>query len=222
MKSNIMNVHKISIAIDGPAGAGKSTIAKLIAKTMNLTYIDTGAMYRAITFKILRDHVDLSNEATLIDLLRHTKIDIVNGDILLDNSLITDKLRTPEINQYVSKVAQISVIREKMVELQRHIAMNRSVIMDGRDIGTTVLPNATYKFFITASIEERAQRRYNELCIKGFDQDLLEVQAEIEKRDKLDTERTISPLRKDENAILVDTTGLSIQEVIDKILSYIK
>ncbi|MBB6216681.1 cytidylate kinase [Anaerosolibacter carboniphilus] len=217
-----MSLNKISIAIDGPAGAGKSTIAKLIARTMNLTYIDTGAMYRAITFKILRDRIDLSNEIKLLDFLNQTKIDIVNGEILLDDLLITEKLRTPEINHYVSNIAQIPIVRKKMVELQRRIAANHNVIMDGRDIGTTVLPNATHKFFITASIEERAQRRYNELCIKGFHQDLQEVQAEIEQRDKIDTERTISPLKKHENAILIDTTGMTIEEVTDKILSYIK
>ncbi len=217
-----MDIKKISIAIDGPAGAGKSTIAKLIAKTMNLTYIDTGAMYRALTFKILRDAVDLSDETKLLDFLDQTKIEIVNGEILLDGFLIAEMLRTPEINHYVSKVAQIAVVRDKMVELQRSIAMDHNVIMDGRDIGTTVLPHATYKFFITASIEERAQRRYNELCVKGFHQDLLEVQAEIDQRDKIDSERKVSPLKRHENAILIDTTGLTIEEVTDKILSLIK
>ncbi|KXG76855.1 (d)CMP kinase [Thermotalea metallivorans] len=217
-----MNLKNISIAIDGPAGAGKSTIAKLIAKAIHFTYIDTGAMYRAITLKILQEHIDWKDEIQLKKLLDHTKIDIIQGNVFLDNRLVTEELRSPMINRCVSDVAKIPLIREKMVELQRKIASDKNVIMDGRDIGTTVLPNATYKFFVTASLEERAKRRYNELQEKGFPQSLEEVKLEIQQRDKIDSERKVSPLRKHEDAIFIDTTGMTVEEVIDKILSYIK
>ncbi|QEK13618.1 (d)CMP kinase [Crassaminicella thermophila] len=211
----------ISIALDGPAGAGKSTIAKIIAKAKKLTYIDTGAMYRAITLKILRYGKNVQEEQ-IKKILSDSKIDIDGNDIFLDGKLVTEEIRKPEVSNFVSHVAKISFVRMKMVELQRKIAANKNVIMDGRDIGTYVLPNATYKFFLTASIDERAKRRFTELKEKGFNVTFEEVKNEMEKRDKIDTEREFAPLRQAEDAIVIDTTGKCIQEVVDEILYYLK
>ncbi|QZY56889.1 (d)CMP kinase [Crassaminicella profunda] len=215
-------MKNISIALDGPAGAGKSTIAKIIAKHKNLTYIDTGAMYRAIALKILRKGIDVNKEKSVQDILLVSNIDLEGNDIFLDGNLVTEEIRTPKVNNFVSHVAKISSVRMKMVELQRNIAANKNVIMDGRDIGTYVIPNATYKFYLTASIEERAKRRFVELRDKGFDTTLEIVKEEIKNRDKMDTEREFAPLKKAEDAIEVDTTGKYIQDVVNEILQYLK
>jgi cytidylate kinase len=215
-------MKNISIAIDGPAGAGKSTIAKRIAKISNLVYIDTGAMYRAIALKILREKIDIQNTKEVSKLLSETKIDIDEVNIFLDGKLVTHEIRKPDVNNFVSYVARIGIVRKKMVELQRKIALNKNVIMDGRDIGTTVLPNATYKFFLTASIEERARRRYEELIAKGFSTTLHDVKEEIQTRDQIDIQRNIAPLRQSDDALLIDTTEKSIDDVVDEILSYLK
>lgn len=215
-------MKNIAIALDGPAGAGKSTIAKEIAKSRNLVYIDTGAMYRAVTLKILNLDIALENTDAINDILCDIEIDLDENDIYLDKKCVTNEIRTPEINSTVSPVAKIAQVREKMVQLQREIADNKDVIMDGRDIGTFVLLNANYKFYLTASIEERAHRRFLELSEKGFDMTLDQVKKDIAIRDKNDSEREISPLRKAEDAIEVDSTNKSIQEVIKEILSYLK
>ena len=215
-------MKNIAIALDGPAGAGKSTIAKEIAKSKKLVYIDTGAMYRAVTLRILNLSISLEDTNAIKDILCDIKIDLDENDIYLDKKCVTNEIRTPEINSAVSQVAKIAQVREKMVQLQREIADNKSVIMDGRDIGTFVLLNANYKFYLTASIEERAQRRFLELSKKGFDMTLDQVKKDIETRDKTDSEREISPLRKAEDAIEVDSTNKSIEEVIKEILSYLK
>ncbi|MCT4618732.1 MAG: (d)CMP kinase [Marinisporobacter sp.] len=215
-------MKNISIALDGPAGAGKSTIAKIIAKYKNLTYIDTGAMYRAIALKILRVGINVDQEKSIQDVLESSNIDLEGNDIFLDAQLVIEEIRTPEVNNFVSHVAKIPLVRMKMVELQRNIAENKNVIMDGRDIGTFVIPNATYKFYLTASIEERAKRRFIELRNKGFDTTFEIVKEEIKNRDKMDTEREFAPLRKAEDAIEIDTTGKSIQNVVDEILNYLK
>ncbi|MBF8984490.1 (d)CMP kinase [Lutibacter sp. B2] len=211
-----------SIALDGPAGAGKSTIAKEIAKLKNLIYIDTGAMYRAVTLKILNAGISLENTDAINDILCDIGIDLDENDIYLDKKCVTNEIRTPEINNTVSQVAKIAQVREKMVQLQRQIADNKDVIMDGRDIGTFVLINANYKFYLTASIKERAHRRFLELSEKGFDMTLDQVEKDIAARDKNDSEREISPLRKAEDAIEIDSTNKPIQEVIKEILSYLK
>ncbi|MCT4604957.1 MAG: (d)CMP kinase [Marinisporobacter sp.] len=215
-------MKNISIALDGPAGAGKSTIAKIIAKHKNLTYIDTGAMYRAIALKILREGIDVDQEKSIQDVLGVSNIDLEGNDIFLDEHLVTEEIRTPKVNNFVSHVAKIPLVRMKMVELQRNIAANKNVIMDGRDIGTFVIPNATYKFYLTASIEERARRRFIELKDKGFDTTFEIVKEEIKNRDKMDTEREFAPLRKAEDAIEIDTTGKSIQDVVAEILHCLK
>lgn len=215
-------MKNISIALDGPAGAGKSTIAKIIANLKTLTYIDTGAMYRAIALKILNVGINIQEEEKIKEVLSKSKIDIEGNDILLDGKVVTSDIRSPQVNNFVSHVAKIPFVRIKMVDLQRKIALNKNVIMDGRDIGTYVMPNATYKFYLTASIEERAQRRFIELKNKNVEITLEEVKNGIRNRDKNDMEREFAPLKKAEDAIEIDTTGKSIQKVVDEILDYLK
>ncbi|RKD27707.1 cytidylate kinase [Caminicella sporogenes DSM 14501] len=211
----------LSIAIDGPAGAGKSTIAKKIALLKNLVYIDTGAMYRAFTLKLINKNIPLDNYDLIKEVLKDTEIDIVDGKIYLDNVNVSSEIRKPIINKNVSQIASIPFVREFLVKLQRKIAENNNVIMDGRDIGTKVLPDAKYKFFLTASIEERAKRRYKELKEKGYKCSLKDVIDEIANRDKMDSERKVDPLKKADDAILIDTTGKTIEKVINEILSMI-
>ncbi len=212
----------ISIAIDGPAGAGKSTIAKRIAKVKNILYIDTGAMYRAITLKLLENKIDPDDKEKVELVLEDTKIQFLNGNIYLDEVNVNEEIRSPKINENVSKVAALPSVRNALVKLQRKIAENTDVIMDGRDIGTRVLPYAKFKFFLTASIEERAKRRYIELREKGYDKSYEDVVSEIVKRDKMDTERELDPLKMADDAILVDTTGKNIDEVIKMIIGHIE
>ncbi|MCG8538727.1 MAG: (d)CMP kinase [Clostridia bacterium] len=213
---------KVTIAIDGPAGAGKSTIAKRIAELKNLLYIDTGAMYRAITLKLLNNNVAIHDKDRIKTILENTNIEFIEGSIFLDDIRVDDEIREPRINENVSEVSAIPLIRETLVGLQRKIAENNNVVMDGRDIGTRVLPDAKYKFFLTASIGERAERRYEELVKKGYGCNYEEVVKEITKRDKIDSERVLDPLQKAEDAILVDTTGKNIAEVIDIIMDEMK
>ncbi|WP_432664863.1 (d)CMP kinase [Wukongibacter baidiensis] len=214
-------MDKVSIAIDGPAGAGKSTIAKRIAEAKEILYIDTGAMYRAITLKLLNTNVSLDNNEMVSKTLESTTIEFKEGNIYLDGINVNEEIRRPNINENVSAVAAMSCVRKTLVDIQRKIAENNDVIMDGRDIGTRVLPSAKYKFFLTASVEERARRRYVELTEKGYKLNYEDVAKEIAKRDKMDTERELDPLRQAEDAILVDTTGKSIDEVIDTIIKRI-
>ena len=211
----------ITIAIDGPSGAGKSTIAKKVAEKLSVEYIDTGAMYRAVGYKVSSLGLDLTDEQALRDMLADTDIDFVSGDIILDGVCVNDKIRTSEISQMASKVSALGPVREKLVELQRGMGKKKSVIMDGRDIGTNVLTDATYKFFMTASAEERAKRRYDELIAKGENITFEQVLEDINTRDKNDMERELNPLRKADDAIEVDTTGLSIDEVTEVILKNI-
>lgn len=210
------------VAIDGPSGAGKSTIAKAVAKELGIDYIDTGAMYRAIGYKMREEHVDAEDTATLVRMLEHTDIDFVNGDIILDGNVVNDKIRTPEISQRASICSALPDVRKKLVELQRAMGEKKSVIMDGRDIATNVLKDAQYKFFLTATAEERADRRYKELVEKGQNVSYEDVLSDIKKRDHNDMTRKLNPLRKADDALEVDTTGLSIEEVIDHILKEIR
>jgi len=214
-------VNKVSIAIDGPAGAGKSTIAKRIADIKNILYIDTGAMYRAITLKLLNDRISFDNKEMIEETLKDTKIQFVDGSIFLDDIDVSEEIRKPKINENVSRVAALACVRNALVRLQREIAQDNDVIMDGRDIGTRVLPEASFKFFLTASIEERAKRRHIEFKKNGYEIGYEEVVEEIIKRDKMDSERKLDPLRKAEDAILVDTTGKKINEVVDIMIKMI-
>ena len=213
---------KIRIAIDGPSGAGKSTIAKIVSKRLGIDYIDTGAMYRAIGYKIVRDHIDPDDRGALNNMLSHTDIDFSEGNIVLDGEMINDRIRTPEISKIASKVSALSEVREKLVTLQRKMGQAKSVVMDGRDIGTNVLVDAEFKFFMTASAEERAKRRWLELSEKGETADIKEVEADIIQRDYNDSTRKLNPLSKANDAIELDTTGLSIDQVVQRILEVVK
>lgn len=212
---------KIHIAIDGPAGAGKSTIAKLLSERLGITYMDTGAMYRALTWKLLKKSVDLNDEKLVADIAKDTVMQINQEDIVLDGQTLKDEIRETIVNQNVSEVARIAEVREILVDLQRKMSQDISIVMDGRDIGTHVLPNADYKIFLTASIDERAKRRVLELNEKGFKTNIEDIKEGIEHRDKIDTERKASPLKPAEDAIIVDSTSKSIDTVIDELMNIV-
>ena len=216
-------MKKLAIAIDGPAGAGKSTIAKLVANKLGYIYIDTGAMYRAVAWKTLQSAEPVTDERILqvsadIDIALRLK-DGGGIVVVVDGREITTELRTPEVTAIVSQVAMLGPVREKMVVLQRKIAEDGGIVMDGRDITSHVLPNADIKIFMTASIEERARRRGKEMEEKGYKVDYKEMEADIARRDKLDSERKVSPLIKTEDSVLLDTTGMSIEEVTEAIIN---
>lgn len=195
------------IAVDGPAGAGKSTIAKIVAKKLNINYIDTGAMYRAVTYKCLKSGIDVNNEKEVIQTAENSDIDFKDNNIYLDKEVINEEIRTIEVSNNVSNVAKIKEVRQLMVEVQRKIGMKSSVILDGRDIGSYVFPNADYKFFLVATPEERGNRRYKELCNKGYNTTLEEVIEDIIRRDEIDSNREFAPLVKANDALEIDTTG---------------
>ena len=214
--------NKIRIALDGPSGAGKSTIAKKIANELNIDYIDTGAMYRAIAYKLkVKGDVNLEDEAELRQVLDSTLIDFDKGSTLLDGQVVNDEIRTPEATKMASLCSAIPAVREKLVALQRKMGQEKSVVMDGRDIATNVLKDAEYKFFMTASAEERADRRYKEMMAKGMDASYEEVLNDIIQRDHNDMTRELNPLRKADDAIEIDTTGMNIDEVVEAIIGRI-
>lgn len=218
-----MNNNPITIAIDGPAAAGKSTVAKIVAHKLAYMYIDTGAMYRALTLKALRNSVSLSDEEGLQQLLEETDIQLTQGKegqlVHLDGRDVTSDIRSKEVTNHVSQVAKHPSVREKMVQRQRALAANRGVVMDGRDIGTQVLPKAELKFFFNASVEERAKRRHEENLKRGFPSDISQLKREIEERDLLDSKRKVAPLIKAEDAIEIDTTSMTIEDVVHFILN---
>lgn len=212
----------IRIAIDGPGGAGKSTIAKQVARALDIDYIDTGAMYRAVAYKLIRDNIDMHDEAALAAMLEATDIDFSGGKTILDGEDISDRIRTQEISRKASECSALAPVRAKLVELQKKMGSTKSVIMDGRDIGTVVLKDAELKIYLTASAEERAERRYKELLLKGEDISYEKVLADMQERDYNDMHREITPLRKADDAIELDTTGMSIDEVTEYILRKVK
>jgi CMP/dCMP kinase len=216
---------RINIAIDGPAAAGKSTVAKMIAKRLSYIYIDTGAMYRALTYRALQQGIELGDEQALISLLKNTYIELRpshEGQLVLVNGEdVTNVIRNKEVTNAVSLVAKHPLVREEMVARQRALAKNGGVVMDGRDIGTHVLPNAEVKVFLKASVEERARRRHKENIARGFPSDLETLKKEIARRDQLDSEREVAPLKKAEDAIEIDTTSLSIEEVVERIMEIV-
>ena len=214
-------MNNLVIAVDGPAGAGKSTIAKIIAKKLNINYIDTGAMYRAITYKCLKNNVNINNEEEVIKITQNTDIDFKDNNIYLDKNIVNEEIRTIEVSNNVSNVAKIKEVRHLMVDVQREIGKRNSVILDGRDIGSYVFPNADYKFYLIATPNERGMRRFKELKEKGYDTSLEEIIKDIIKRDEIDSNREFAPLVKAEDAIEIDTTGKSIDEVVDFVLSKI-
>lgn len=214
-------MKKLVVAIDGPAGAGKSTVAQLAAKELGYTYIDTGAMYRAVAWKVLQQGGEVTDEKILA-VVSDIDVDLSyeNGKttVRVDGQDVTSEIRTPEVNHIVSKVAALGPVREKMVDLQRKMAERGGVLMDGRDIATNVLPGADVKIYLTASIAERANRRYKELREKGLAVDLADIEHDIAARDKADMEREISPLVQADDATLLDTTGMTIPEVVARII----
>lgn len=215
--------ENISIAIDGPSGAGKSTIAKIVAERLSFEYIDTGAMYRALTLKVLNENLDPSSKGDVLKVLKDTHIDFKDNHIYLDGENVDQAIRQNIINKNVSYIAKIPEVREDLVSMQRELARTKSVIMDGRDIGTVVLADADYKIFITASIDERSRRRFKELRDKGdknisFDQ----VKEEMIRRDEIDSNREHSPLRQAKDAYLLDNTDKDIEECVEEIISIVK
>ena len=211
-------MKNIIIAVDGPAGAGKSTIAK----KLNINYIDTGAMYRAVTLKCLQNNIDIKDEQAVIEMAKKTSIDFRDNNIYLDSKIVNDEIRTVEVSQNVSDVAKIKEVRYLMVDLQREIGKNNAVILDGRDIGSYVFPNADYKFFLVATPEERGKRRYIELKEKGYEGTLEDIINDIIRRDEIDSNREFAPLVKAEGAIEIDTTGKDINQVVELVLQKIK
>lgn len=214
----------LRIAVDGPSGAGKSTIAKIVAEKMGIDYIDTGAMYRAIGLKMLREGIsqDEDKASDRQEVLDRTTIDFEGGVITLDGEDVSGLIRTPEVSMAASDFSRFPEVREKLVAIQREIGHRKSVVMDGRDIGTNVFPDAQYKFFLTATAEERAKRRVKELLEKGQDVNYEETLEDIRQRDYNDSHRKLNPLKKADDAIEVDTTEMSIEEVTQSILDAIR
>ena len=215
------------ITIDGPSGVGKSTVAKSVAKHLGLTYLDTGAMYRAIALQVKRNPLNIDNEEELSSLLGNTDIKVVNNEdnvliITLNNEDITGKIRSPEISQLSSDVATKSLVRKKLVEIQREIGLNGNIVVEGRDMGTYVFPDADFKFYLDATIEERAKRRKNQLIETGHNIGEDKMINEIELRDKQDKERLESPLHPAPNAVIIDTTNLIADEVTNRIIAEVK
>ena len=209
-------MRKIQIAIDGPASSGKSTVAKIIARNLDLIYLDTGAMYRVATFVALQKETDDAKE--IIEFIEKNPISFMNGqkgqEVLMGSENVTEVIRTNEVTNTVSKISAMTEIREFMVAEQQRIAKNGGIIMDGRDIGTVVLPKADLKIFLVASVDERAERRYKENLSKGIPTDLERLKIEISERDRKDSTRAISPLKQAEDAILLDSTGKTINEIV--------
>ncbi|MTI79336.1 MAG: (d)CMP kinase [Firmicutes bacterium] len=216
---------KINIAIDGPAGAGKSTVAKILAEHLELLYIDTGSMYRALTWKALQQSYDFENKTLISELSSKVVIKLYSNNknykVYIDGEDVTSEIRQPEVSQHVSLVAQIPKVRENMVRQQQCIAADGGVIMDGRDIGTNVLPAACAKFFITASIEERALRRQRDLKENGYIISVDKLKEDIAERDFIDENREVDPLIPAKDAAIIDTTGLTIEQVVEKMKNYV-
>jgi len=210
------------IAIDGPGGAGKSTAAKKIAEALNIEYVDTGAMYRAVAYKMKECGVGLKDETALTGMLTDTDIDFLNGDIVLDGRAVNDFIRTAEISKLASDCSALAPVREKLVVLQREMGRKKSIVMDGRDIGTNVIKDAEFKFFMTATIEERAKRRYDELILKGQDASYESVLSDMSSRDRNDMTRALNPLKKADDAVELDTTEMTIEEVCEFMLRKIR
>lgn len=210
------------VAIDGPAGSGKSTVAKQIAKQLDFTYIDTGAMYRILTLNVLENGINVLDKEAIIKLLEKTEINMENDKFYLNNKDVSEKIRTTEVSQNVGQVAAIKEVREKLVDFQRTIGKGKKSILDGRDIGTVVFPNADLKIFLLASPVERAKRRKKDYENAGKKMDLKEVLHEIMERDRIDTERKESPLKKASDAIELDTTLKDVEDVQFEIVAYIE
>ncbi|MCD8209328.1 MAG: (d)CMP kinase [Coprobacillus sp.] len=214
---------KVSIAIDGPAAAGKSTVAKIVAKKLHITYIDTGAMYRAYTYYCLEHGIDCQDEAACCAVIDEVNIELLPGDkVLCNGEDVSEAIRTPYVSSQVSYIASYKDIRLALVEKQREMAGRKSVIMDGRDIGTYVLPNADVKIYQIASVETRAIRRYDENISKGIDCTLEEVLEDVRKRDYIDSHRDFAPLKAAPDSVLLDTSYLTVDQVVDAIIEIVE
>ena len=216
----------ISVAIDGPAGSGKSTVSTIIAKELSFTYVDTGAMFRAISYYCLENNIDYNNFNEVSEILDNISILLKFEDgiqqVYLNNKCITEKIRTQEISNIASIIAKIPQVREKLLIIQRELAQNKNVIMDGRDVGTNILPNANVKIYLDADVEERAKRRHKDILLKGEYFDYDHIIKDIKARDEADKNRKIAPLKMAEDAILINTTNMTIQDVAEKIIKIIK
>ncbi|MCD6412921.1 MAG: (d)CMP kinase [Elusimicrobia bacterium] len=210
------------ITIDGPAGAGKSTIAKIVADRLGICYIDTGAMYRAVTYKVMKERVDFKDADKIVTLAKNSAIEFKDGKIFLDGADVSEKIRTRAVTNYTSAVAAIGEVRKILRNFQRQYAREKSIVMEGRDIGTVVFPNAKYKFYLDASLTERAKRRFMELRQKGSNISLEEVIADINRRDNIDLNRGLCPLKIPSGAVVIDSTNKSIEEVAEIIIGYVK
>jgi cytidylate kinase len=215
----------MKIAMDGPAGAGKSTVAKAVAARLNLNYLDTGAMYRAVAYVYIIRGIDVNDHQAVLRFLPELKLVVEyqkdGQHIFIDGKDVTPFIRTPEVSKGASDVAVIPDVRKKLVQIQRQVAEKYDVVMDGRDIGTYVLPDANYKFFITATPHERAKRRYLEICSKHPEMTLEQIEQDIIARDETDSNRKFAPLRQAEDAILIDTTNMGVEEVVAFVLGVI-
>ncbi|MGI6211724.1 MAG: (d)CMP kinase [Anaerovoracaceae bacterium] len=216
------NAKILRVAIDGPSGAGKSTVAKKVAEELGIDYIDTGAMYRAVGYKMKQNGIAVIDAEKILKMIEHTDIDFEDGKIYLDGIDVSDKIRTEEISKAASACARLQPVREKLVEIQRRIGHRKSVVMDGRDIGTNVFPDAQAKFYVDAAPEERAKRRFLELREKGEEVNFEDVLEDVRKRDENDMTRELDPLRKADDAVLIDTTDMTVDEVVREILSSVK
>jgi len=210
------------IAIDGPAGSGKTTIAKSLAKKLGILYLDTGATYRALTLKILNSNVSLDDEDSIERIANNLNVNLVDDKVFLDDEDVTAKIRTPLIDKSISKPVSFPGVRQFMVRLQRNIVKSRDAVVEGRDITTVVFPSAEFKFYLDAQLSQRANRRYEELKKRGVNMDFKELEADMARRDDADFNREAGPLKKAIDAIIFDTTRLSIDEVLSGLVKYIK
>lgn len=214
------------VTIDGPAGAGKSTVAKALSKHLSCVYLDTGALYRAVAYKMLKEEIFPDNKDRLADLCRMIKIKLINVNnimrVMLEDEDVTDMIRTEAIGQLASKVSAVSLVRETLFHVQRKAGENGGIVAEGRDMGTVVFPDADIKFFLEASVEERIQRRFKELTEKNNDIDYREVERDLIKRDRQDRERKVAPLIPSEDAVIIDSTNISVSEVVEKMITIIK
>lgn len=219
-----MTRRRPCVAIDGPVAAGKSTIARLVARALGYTYVDSGAMYRALAWAALRDDIAPDDKSRVLDLLREIEIQLKprpdgHNDVIVDGRDVTEEIRAPEVGQLASRLSAMSPVRRRLVALQQDMARDGGVVMEGRDIQTVVLSDAEVKVFLTAPADQRARRRYDELRARGFKTDLHEVLREIEARDRRDSSRADSPLQAAPDAVHVDTGGLTIEQVVDRVLA---
>lgn len=217
-----MNTSKINVAIDGPAGAGKSTVAKKVAQKLGYIYVDTGAMYRAVTLEMLRRQLPLERKDEIGKLAKHLSIRLLSTEsgqrVLLNGEDVTEEIRSPEVSRLVSKIAAIPVVRNVLVHVQKQMVADKGVVMDGRDIGTHVIPDAEVKIFLTASVEERARRRFDEMKRAGSPLTYEELVRDIAERDRMDQERETAPLIQAADAVYLDSTGMTIAQVVDRII----